>query len=265
MNKYVIIALGAMVMASCSNSSNNNKAKQQLEEVSVSQIVEDINSIPAPNSLELMDLINKSGAAYLLDATNNIENIENYLSTKSKALNLGVYAADLCYNVAYNKQAEVELYLKNLLVIVSDLNISINAEKVSDSFKDNSSDFSALSKITKDMLEESQYILNQTDQTEIALMFLIGSWAETASICLSVVENSANPAAAMDLVKQHFDYVDTIIKYLDLKKESSEFADFIESFASIKTKYEAFKVDSSNADATTALAEEVAGLRSSII
>ncbi|MCQ2374873.1 MAG: hypothetical protein MJ069_03105 [Salinivirgaceae bacterium] len=265
MNKYVLIALGAMVMASCSNSSNNNKAKQQLEEVSVSQIVEDINSIPAPNSLELMDMINKSGAAYLLDATNSIENIENYLSTKSKALNLGVYAADLCYNVAYNKQAEVELYLKNLLVIVSDLNISINAEKISDSFKDNSSDFATLSKLTTDMLEESQYILNQTDQTEIALMFLIGSWVETASVCLSVVENSQNPAAAMDMVKNHFDYIDNIIKYLDLKKESSEFADFIESFASIKVKYEAFKADSSNADATAALTEEVANLRSSII
>ena len=103
-----ILIMGSLLVAACSNSGNksNKNAAAEIDEVSVSQIIEDFENIPTPTTIELMSMVNKLGVSYIFDVTNSLANQENYLSTKQKALNMGVYAADLSYDVAYQKKAE---------------------------------------------------------------------------------------------------------------------------------------------------------------
>ena len=191
-----VLIMGSVLVAACSSNGGktNKNAASEIDEVSVTQIIEDIENIPTPTSIELMEMVNKLGVAYMLDVTNSLANQENYLSTKQKALNLGVYAADLSYDVAYQRKAETEEYLRCILGMASDLNISIDANGISEKFKNNIDNLESLTAVVKDLLKDSQYILNQTSQTETALLFLIGSWVESAYICVSASDLAATPS-----------------------------------------------------------------------
>ena len=228
------LALGAIILAACSNSGNNKtkNAASEIDEVSVSQIIEDLENIPTPTSIDLMRMVNNLGISYMFDATNSLANQENYLSTKQKSLNLGVYAADLSYEVAYQRKAETEEYLKCILEMASDLNISIDATKIADRFQNNLNNVEELTTIVKEMFKDSQYILNQTSQTETALLFLIGSWVESAYICASVSDLASNNMEFLNVAVSHFEYSATILKYLESRKDNSDFTEFYQILTS---------------------------------
>lgn len=256
------------MLFACSNNSGKkapNNAAAEIEEVSVEQIIEDLENIPTPTALNLMSLINSAGIPYMFDVTNSLANQENYLSTKQKALNIGVYSTDLSYDITYQKKAETEEYMKCILGMASDLNISIDIDKISEKFQNNIDNVETLAVTVKEMLEESQYILNQTSQTETALLFLIGSWAESSYISVSVFEGGDYNDDYMDIILNHFEYAETILKYLESKKSNSDFAPFYEQFTNIKNLTEELRADRGNLDKRDNLISAVKTLRSGIV
>lgn len=261
------LILGSAVIAACSNSGNktNKAATAEIDDVSVAQIIEDLESIPTPTTVELMEMINKLGLTYLYDVTNSLANQESYLSTKQKALNLGVYAADLSYDVAYQKKAETEEYLRCILTMASDLNISIDADKISNKFESNIDNVEGLNSVVKDVFKESQYILNQTSQTETALLFLIGSWVESAYICVSASDLASNNMDFIKVAVSHFEYSSTIIKYLESRKDNSDFAEFFQTLNNLQEPIEALKADMNNLEKFEAVASVVKTMRNAIV
>ena len=261
------LILGSAVIAACSNSGNktNKAATAEIDDVSVAQIIEDLESIPTPTTVELMEMINKLGLTYLYDVTNSLANQESYLSTKQKALNLGVYAADLSYDVAYQKKAETEEYLRCILTMASDLNISIDADKISNKFESNIDNVEGLNSVVKDVFKESQYILNQTSQTETALLFLIGSWVESAYICVSASDLASNNMDFIKVAVSHFEYSSTIIKYLESRKDNSDFAEFFQTLNNLQEPIEALKADMNNLEKFEAVANVVKTMRNAIV
>ena len=262
-----ILIMGSLLVAACSNSGNksNKNAAAEIDEVSVSQIIEDFENIPTPTTIELMSMVNKLGVSYIFDVTNSLANQENYLSTKQKALNMGVYAADLSYDVAYQKKAETEEYLKCILGKASDLNISIDIDAISSKFQDNVNSIEGLTAVIKDMFKDSQYILNQTSQTETALLFLIGSWVESAYICVSASEFASNNMEFLDVAANHFEYSATILKYLETRKDNSDFAGFYKQFSDMQKDVEEYKNDKNNLEKFEAVSSAVKEMREAII
>ena len=262
-----VLVMGSALIAACSNSGNkaNKKAASEIDEVSVTQIIEDIENIPTPTSIELMEMVNKLGVAYMLDVTNSLANQESYLSTKQKALNLGVYAADLSYDVAYQRKAETEEYLRCILGMASDLNISIDANSISDKFQNSIDNLESLTAVVKDLLKDSQYILNQTSQTETALLFLIGSWVESAYICVSASDLAANNMEFLKVAASHFEYSTTILKYIEGRKDNADFAPFYEQFTAIQKLVEEYKTDINNSELFENVAVAVKDMRNSIV
>lgn len=261
----ILIMSSALIIA-CSNSGNKNKAATaEIDEVSVAQIIEDLENIPTPTTVELMEMINNLGLTYLYDVTNSLANQESYLSTKQKALNLGVYAADLSYDVAYQKKAETEDYLRCILTMASDLNISIDADKISKQFETSIDNVDGLNTVLKDMLKESQYILNQTSQTETALLFLIGSWVESAYICVSASDLAANNMDFLKVALSHFEYAETILKYIESRKDNSDFSAFYNDLTEIMKQVEVYRDDINNSEKFDGVANIVKKMRNGII
>ncbi len=260
------LIMGFAIIAACSNSGNKtNKAAAEIDDISVAQIIEDLENVPTPTTVDLMEMINKLGLPYMYDVTNSLANQENYLSTKQKALNLGVYAADLSYDVAYHKKAETEEYLRCILTMASDLNISIDADKISSKFENSIDNVDGLIDIVKDVFKESQYILNQTSQTETALLFLIGSWVESAYICTSVSELEASNDDFLKGSLNHFEYASTILKYIESRKSNPDFIDFYNDLTELMKQVEEYKADMSNSEKFDGVASIVKKMRNSIV
>ena len=261
------LALGSVILAACNNGGNNKTktAASEIDDVSVTQIIEDLENIPTPTTIDLMKMVNNMGISYMFDATNSLANQESYLSTKQKSLNLGVYAADLSYEVAYQRKAETEEYLKCILEMASDLNISIDANKISDKFQNNLNNVEELTAVVKDLFKDSQYILNQTSQTETALLFLIGSWVESAYICASVSDLASNNMEFIKVAVNHFEYSTTILKYLESRKDNSDFTEFYTELTDLQSSIESLKADMNNSEKFESVASAVKEIRNSII
>lgn len=260
----VFVALIAFFAFACSNNENKKKASE-LDNMSSDLLDESIQSIPAPNSHEMMLLINKAGISYVFEITNPVENIDRYLSTKNKAINLGVYASDLSYNVVYQKKAETQAYLNNMLQLTADMNIGVDAKSLSQRFESNIDQKDSLSSIVKELVEKSQDILNQTSQNEIALCFLTGSWIESLYLSGVITNFSDDKKDLCQIILKHYDYLNVLLKYLDEKKESENFKDIFLKLTELKPLFEELKVQPDNKEKMETLKAKITELRNSIV
>jgi len=82
-------------------------------------------------------MINKAGASFIIGICNPIDNVGKYMTEKTKAINLGIYGADLAYSTTYQMKQETMNFLKVCRQLVEELNINagftpelaINVEK----------------------------------------------------------------------------------------------------------------------------------------
>ena len=105
-------AVFSIMIISCGNGSNDQQNDESNSIVETTVIEKaDILVYPLPTPLEVTDMLNRAGAAYILDIANRPDNVAKYFTEMSKALNLGVYGADLSYASTYNKTQETNNYL----------------------------------------------------------------------------------------------------------------------------------------------------------
>lgn len=149
--------------------------------------------------------------------------------------------------------------------MASDLNISIDADKISDKFENSIDNVDGLIAVVKDVFKESQYILNQTSQTETALLFLIGSWVESAYICVSASDMAANNMEFLDVALSHFEYASTILKYIESRKNAPDFADFYNDFTEVMKQVEVYRTDKNDSEKFDGVANVVKRMRNAIV
>ena len=108
MNRKVNIALLvalSVVLTYCSSSKKDaEKAaekKQELEE-----FVEEQFEYPIPTSFEVTKMLQDASASYDDAVTNSPANVDKYETEWQKALNLGVYGADLSFASTFDKKGE---------------------------------------------------------------------------------------------------------------------------------------------------------------
>src|SRR5690606_28686195 len=107
-----LFVLGVFMLSACNmkrkSSGDNAESTDTLEKTRVEQDVREF-VYPLPTTFEVTEMLNRIGAAYILTLSNPVSNVERYLTEKAKAINLGVYSADLSYASTYNqKQATID-------------------------------------------------------------------------------------------------------------------------------------------------------------
>ncbi len=261
--KIPLLASLALISFACSNSGSKNKAAQ-IDNMAES-IEANIQNIPAPNSGEIMSMINETKTGYVYDITNPVENIEKYITTKQKAICMGVYASDLSYNSVYMKKAESQTYLDNIMRLVGDLNIGIDQEAILKRIEANADNKDSLPVIVKELLSKSQIILNESNQNDIALYFLIGSWVESAYITGMVINFAENKKPLYSVISKHYEYLEQLLKFLDKKKNQADFGEYFTKLSAIKVLFDELKSAPEDPVKIEALKTKFTELRNNII
>lgn len=94
---------------------------EQVEEIAVIENAIEY-SVPTPN--ELFDIIRSQGVDLNIDLINDLSNKDTYVDTKSKAINFGVYSADIGYMSCFEHNLEFVKYSKAIEELGADLGIS---------------------------------------------------------------------------------------------------------------------------------------------
>jgi hypothetical protein len=226
----LLAAVAVMFIVSC-----GSRQAKEAENTSVTPKEEAFKSVtkyPIPTAFEVIKLINNAGATYILSLSNPVENVDKYIPTKSKALNLGVYGADLSYASTYQMKQETMNYLKVSKKLIDELQITsaFNVE-FAQRVEKNIDNKDSLIHIISDSFYDTYEFLMNNGKDNTSLLVMTGSWVEGLYITTQIAVISKNNE---DMLKIVANQKDPLNKLLDLMKPYTTDKDMTEMIETLK-------------------------------
>lgn len=113
LNLFLSAALGLLAIG-CSSNEGKTKIAHELDfDVDITADINRAQQVfyALPSPVETAYLIQNSGVSYNMDLSNPTANVDNYSTTMQKALNFGVYGADLSYASLFNQTQTTIQYM----------------------------------------------------------------------------------------------------------------------------------------------------------
>ena len=235
---YVLIGCTGKSPRSQESSDQGTKTEQM--ESSKDEVVKEISDYPLPTSFEVTRLLIESGASYILDLCNKTDNVSKYISLKSKALNLGIYGADLSYAATYNQTQETMQFLEASSTLIDELQISTAFNQtLVDRVEANLDNVDSLITIISDSFYDSYKYLQDNNQDKISLLVLTGSWIEALYITtqITMITKDGNQKI-VEIISDQESSLSKLLEIMEPVKEDQVIKDVYASLASIRTLYE---------------------------
>jgi len=242
---YSLIILGlifAVNITGCKPVDKKSKKETQtvkpLLKKAITKEVKDV-VYPLPTTFELTSMLNRIGADYIIGISNSTENADKYFTEKARALNLGIYSADLSYASTYHRKQETMLFLKASKKLIDNLEItSAYNETLVNQVEKNIDNKEELVKIITNSFYDTYAYLNKNGKANLSLFVVSGSFIEGLYIATHISENTfSNP----EIVKVIFDQkssLESLIKVLQQEAQDANIASLIKDLTGLKASYD---------------------------
>ena len=186
-----LVFLVSSVFTSCKNRAESDD-QQEIDIVQSGEINEEIKKAvyPLPTSAEVIKMLTELEVGYIIGISNPPENASNYVTSKSQAINLGIYGADLSYATLYNMNQDVINYLDAIRELATDLKMSrIYSKTLYEEIKDSFDNKDRLVSLLTEAFDETYAYLSDNDQQSLALLVVAGGWVEGMYITTHISES----------------------------------------------------------------------------
>lgn len=251
--KFFALLLVFGQFTSCGSEEATSKEKPDADVNNVDQEIIDKNqnlmttfddklfSIPSP--IQTAMLIKEKGGNYDKSILNTPGNISGYATTFQKAINLGVYGADLGYTSIYDQQQDALDYIN----VVNDLSKSLGIsgafdQELLERFSENTSNEDSLVKIITQAYRKGDQFLKDNDQKDVSVLILAGGWIEALYFAADVAGKTKNADIYQRIAEQK-NTLKSLIEILNKYKSSEEFEELIAGMEKLKASFD--KVESS--------------------
>lgn len=228
--------IAAVALTSCSSSNNNQKqdmmSKQNVEE-NVREFV-----YPLPTAFEVTEMLNRIEAAYISVICNEQSAYDKYLTEDKRALNLGIYSADLCYASTYNQQQNVKEYMDVISKLIDALDITkaIDPELPS-KIENNENNKDELTSLISESFYDLYDYLNRNDRGPVSLLVVTGSWVEGLFITTHISENTFENKEMVKILLSQKDPLIKLMELLNNYKGNANIDSVIEQLTPLYTTY----------------------------
>jgi hypothetical protein len=208
-------------------------------------------SLPSP--LETAMILKRAGAKYNEEILNPVENITRYNTTKSMALNLGIYSTDLSYASLFDQTQASIRYMSASKKLAEGLGI-LNAidNSVIQTLEENVNNRERIMDIISETFLNTNSILEEDDRVAIGSIILVGGWIEGLHIATSLVDNVQ--IADNELVERIVDQklsLSTVINLLEQHKDNADVMDVLKDVIELKLIYDQIQMSVSEVEAVT--------------
>jgi hypothetical protein len=211
--------------------------EQSFPEISSENIESILSSIPSP--IELSVHVQESGIEYNSGYLNKTENYDNYNSSNSKALNLGIYGTDLGYTNLYSQiQAGLD-YLSVVQKLADDLNIGQYFDFQSiKRLTDNSSNLDSLLMVTNQNFDNiNKHFIDQNDAS-LSTLLLTGGWIEAFHITNQVTLTQMDNPDLRERIGEQKIVLDNVIILLSVYSEHDKYiGDLLSEMKKLEAAY----------------------------
>lgn len=248
----ILLLLAVILIAGCKG---GTKPTEEDVEVSVnadSKVYEDIkqaekifNALPSP--LESAQLIKSAGAKFDQNQMNSISNVNNYVTNKSMALNLGIYTCDLSFASMYEQTQLIIDYMNAAKKMADGLGIldAISQETI-DGLEQNINNSEYIMDVVSETFMNSNSYLEENGQPAVAAMVLVGGWFEGLYISTQLVDmDEFNGNKLVSRIIDQKLSIDILINLLQSSKGNPAVDEIIAQVTKLKLVFDKIKINSS--------------------
>lgn len=205
-----------------------------------------------PSPIETLMLIKRSGASYDEELLNPTENLSNYNTTRSRALNLGIYSADLSYSSLFDQTQTSIKYMSASKRLADELGI-LNAidENTISRLERNVNNRDSVMDILSDSFANSNTFLKENDREETAALIIAGGWLEGLYIATQLAQTTESNNELIDRIIDQKISLETLLSLLKDFPENDDVNQVIKQFVEIKNVYDKIQVVSSKVEPET--------------
>jgi hypothetical protein len=185
-----VLMISLISLPSCKHRAAE-KQRENTERKEVDTIKNQIeeNVYPLPTSAEVIKMLTDLEVGYIIGISNPVGNTKKYFTSTKRAINMGVFGADLSYATLYNMQQMVIDYLGAISSLANELNMSkIYNAALYDSIKKNYDNKDELVRILTTSFNDTYAYLSDNDQQPEALLVVGGAWVEGMYLTTHVSE-----------------------------------------------------------------------------
>ncbi|HOT14149.1 MAG TPA: hypothetical protein PK252_05240 [Bacteroidales bacterium] len=230
-------------LASC-QSSNNPQGTATSDSLNKNEITENVEAIvyPLPSPFEMTKMLNEIGAAYLVKNLNAPNKVEKYLTEKDKAINLGVYGADLAYASTYNKEQDIKIYLEPVKALIDDLGIKVDySPLIDENLKAKLNNKDSLVKVVTNTIYETYSFLNKQNKPELSAMLVSGMWIELMYIATHISKDTYNNTQIVDIVSKQSESYNKLMELLGRYNNNKDINDIQQKLMVLKPAFDKVK------------------------
>jgi hypothetical protein len=200
-------------------------------------------SLPSP--LETAMLIKNAGAVYDEGLMNPTENTSTYITSKSKALNLGIYSTDLSYASLFDQNQATLSYIEAAKEMADGLNIldAIDEETIQ-RLEEHINNREVIIDIISETLMNSSSFLKENGLEATASIVLVGGWVEGLYIASSLVdENQLEENKLVERIVDQKLSLDIMVNLLEESQEDEDAMAVLENVKELKAIFDKITIE----------------------
>lgn len=193
-------------------------------------------SIPSP--IQTAFLIKEVGTNYNKEMLNTPSKVTNYSTNFKKAINLGVYGADLGYVTIYDQTQDAISYLTALKTIADELGVSTAFDvALVERFEKNIGQQDSLLGMVSEAYKASDRYLKNNEQNDIGGLILAGGWIESLYFATNAAKMSNNDEVIRRVGEQKTT-LNNLIKLLTPYYSKPEFTNLVDNLMDLSSSFE---------------------------
>lgn len=194
------------------DSSSENSIVINKEQISAQNV---FNSIPA--RANIIQLISEDKIDYDPDNLNNPENASKYALENSRALNLGVYGADLSVTGAFDQTQESMVFLSCVNTLAKNLGVSTAFDqRMMDRMEAHKESRDSTLEIISQSFKKADEYLKENDRPGTSALILCGAWVEGMSVSCMIAKKNNSSNTIKTILQQ-----EESLKHLIIMTEAS--------------------------------------------
>ncbi|MEX1003013.1 MAG: hypothetical protein WDZ35_12920 [Crocinitomicaceae bacterium] len=192
-------------------------------------------SIPSP--IQMTIVIKENVSVFNEELLTNPENVSLYTTEFKRAINMGIYGADLGYATIYENNTKAVSYLSSVEKLSDELGIAGAFDQdLLERFIDNGNNQDSMLVIMSEGYREGDRFLKENQEHDVATLILAGGWIEAMYFAGVSYEESRSQEIA-DRIGEQKTALGTIIDLLTDYNSDELYSGLIEDLKSLETDF----------------------------
>lgn len=239
-----VFALTAIGMVGCvSDVKKDDGADTQAADSSATKLMTiggNLFSIPSP--IQTAILIEKSGAQYNKEFLNDPKKVTTYATNFQKALNLGVYGADVGYVTIYDQSQDALKYLAVINKLSDELGITgAFDENTIKRFENNFGKRDSMLNLVSVAYRNADAFLKDNDRLNVGALVLAGGWIETLYFTTQLAAKSKDQNIINRIGEQKYT-LNNIVKMLTPYYSQPEYDALVDELIELAYDFDAIDI-----------------------